>query len=237
MTSQETHDKLMQVKQHLHSMMNGTVSRSLRDKGLNYKVIYGVEWPRLITLAQELGKDKALASALKKEDIRECRLLAGLLYPAEEFSDDLADVWVESMHYPEEAQYTTLSLFQYLPTARRLAYQWIADSRTMYQLCGYLLLTRLFMREGAIEGREANEFLDQAQSALTLPDISLHSAIRNALLKYAQTGPIEQKRAEQILSEDERRQMGIGKPSDGHQTQPDQTQKSPDESKKDNFSS
>ena len=219
MTSQETHDKLMQVKQHLHSMMNGTVSRSLRDKGLNYKVIYGVEWPRLITLAQELGKDKALASALRKEDIRECRLLAGLLYPAEEFSDDLADVWVESMHYPEEAQYTTLSLFQYLPTARRLAYQWIADSRTMYQLCGYLLLTRLFMREGAIEGREANEFLDQAQSA------------------YAQTGPIEQKRAEQILSEDERRQMGTGKPSDGHQTQPDQTQKSPDESKKDNFSS
>ena len=95
--------------------MNGPVSASLREKGLNYRVIYGIEWNRLNDIAVSIGKNAELAGALWKEDIRECRLLAGLVQPADKFPEDLAEIWIESMHYPEEAQYTTLSLFQHLP--------------------------------------------------------------------------------------------------------------------------
>ena len=91
--------------------MNGPVSQSLREKGLQYRVIYGVEWNRLIQLASTLEKDSTLACALWKEDIRECRLLALLLQPADEFLEDMAEIWIEDMHYPEEAQYALLALF------------------------------------------------------------------------------------------------------------------------------
>ena len=78
--------------------MNGPVSQSMREKGLGYKVIFGVEWPRLMAMAQDLGKHHDLAQALWKEDIRECRLLAGLVQPVESFYPERAVIVVASIH-------------------------------------------------------------------------------------------------------------------------------------------
>ena len=182
--------------------MNGPVSNSLRDKGLRYRIIYGVEWNRLCGYAATLEKSSALAGALWKEDIRECRLLAGLLQPADEFPEDLAEIWIEDMHYPEEAQYTTMTLFQNLPYAKRAAYHWIAKENTMYQLCGFLLFARLFMKnEKTVDDRSADEFLDQAQSLIRTDNPALKSAVTNALMRYASLGEIETVKANRILEQ------------------------------------
>jgi hypothetical protein len=196
-----TEERLRELKQQFHSMMNGPVSQSLREKGLKYRVIYGVEWPRLIEMAREEGKDHDLAQALWKEDIRECRLLAGLVQPVETFYSEIADIWVESMHYPEEAQYTVLSLFQHLPYASEKAFAWIADSRDMFQLCGWLLLARLFMRGECLNNRSENEFVDQAEAALHSPNASVSGAARNAVIKYAQIGDREALRVGKLLKQ------------------------------------
>ena len=181
--------------------MNGPVSQSLREKGLQYRVIYGVEWNRLIQLASTLEKDSTLACALWKEDIRECRLLALLLQPADEFLEDMAEIWIEDMHYPEEAQYAVLALFCRLPYAKRAMFQWIARQETMYQLCGYLLAARLFMNESdnLVDDLSASELLDQASSVLDTPHQALRSAVMNALNKYALLGEIETLRVERLL--------------------------------------
>lgn len=195
----ETKNTLVSLKQQFHSLMNGPLSSSMREKGLNYRVIYGVEWSRLQELAGDLDKDADLAIALWKEDIRECRLLAGLVMPAEHFSQDLAEVWAEDMHYPEEAQYTTLSLFQNLPFASEMAFNWIADKREMFQLCGYLILTRLFMKGYKLDERSTNEFLDQAASAATSSNAHLRKSAVNAILKFSLLGQMEEKLAGRIL--------------------------------------
>ena len=75
--------------------MNGPVSQSMREKGLTYKVNFGVELPRLREMAEEWPHNYELAAALWKENIRECRLLAGMLMPTEDFPADLAELWVE----------------------------------------------------------------------------------------------------------------------------------------------
>ena len=93
-----TTEKLQLIKRDFRSLMNGTAAASLREKGLHYRLIFGVEWPQLMRLSAEIGKDHDLAQALWKEDIRECRLLAGLIQPVETFSLGLADVWIETMH-------------------------------------------------------------------------------------------------------------------------------------------
>ena len=195
----KTEEALADLKKQLHSLMNGPVSSTLRNSGLKYRTIYGVEWGRLVELAAETGKSQALAAALWKEDIRECRLLAGLVQPAELFTEDLAEIWVESMNYPEEAQYTTLSLLQHMPDASDIAFRWIADGRIMFQLCGYLILARMFMKSYSLSERESNEFLDQAESSLNAQNPSLKSAVLNALLKYSELGEEENIQAAKVL--------------------------------------
>lgn len=188
------------IKQRLRANMNGPISHSLREKGLNYKVIFGVEWNRLCEMAAEWEKDTRLAQNLWKEDIRECRLLAGLVQPIEEFDDTMAEMWIESMRFPEEAQYTTLTLLQHMPQARQLAFKWMADEKPMFQLCGLLTITRMFMKDEHLDTADANEFLDQAECALHSNYAYIKYAAQNALLKYAQLGSEEERRVDTILN-------------------------------------
>ena len=189
-----TAQKLQLIKRDFRSLMNGTAAASLREKGLHYRLIFGVEWPQLMRLSAEIGKDHDLAQALWKEDIRECRLLAGLIQPVETFSLELADVWIETMHYPEEAQYTVLSLFQHLPHVSEAAFNWIARSEEMYRLCGWLVLARLFMKGLPLNTRSEDEFIDQAETSLQDPSLAVRVAARNAVLKYSLIGEREEHR-------------------------------------------
>ena len=194
-----TTEKLQLIKRDFRSLMNGTAAASLREKGLHYRLIFGVEWPQLMRLSAEIGKDHDLAQALWKEDIRECRLLAGLIQPVETFSLELADVWIETMHYPEEAQYTVLSLFQHLPHVSEAAFQWIARSEEMYRLCGWLVLARLFMKGLPLNTRSEDEFIDQAETSLQAPSLVVRVAARNAVLKYSLIGEREEQRVGKII--------------------------------------
>ena len=194
-----TTEKLQLIKRDFRSLMNGTAAASLREKGLHYRLIFGVEWPQLMRLSAEIGKDHDLAQALWKEDIRECRLLAGLIQPVETFSLELADVWIETMHYPEEAQYTVLSLFQHLPHVSEAAFNWIARSEEMYRLCGWLVLARLFMKGLPLNPRSEDEFIDQAETSLQDPSLAVRVAARNAVLKYSLIGEREEHRVGKII--------------------------------------
>ena len=194
-----TTEKLQLIKRDFRSLMNGTAAASVREKGLHYRLIFGVEWPQLMRLSAEIGKDHDLAQALWKEDIRECRLLAGLIQPVETFSLELADVWIETMHYPEEAQYTVLSLFQHLPHVSEAAFNWIARSEEMYRLCGWLVLARLFMKGLPLNTRSEDEFIDQAETSLQDPSLAVRVAARNAVLKYSLIGEREEQRVGKII--------------------------------------
>ena len=188
------------VKRSLHGMMNGPVSASMREKGLTYKVNFGVELPRLREFATSLPHTYELASALWKEDIRECRILAGLLMPAEKFDSELADVWVEQMRFAEEAECTVVHLFARLPYASEKAFAWIAREEPMFRLCGWHLLSRLFMQGAKPSPRDAEEMLDQAASELIGTDMVLKRAAHTAILRFMDLGEEEERQSEKVLT-------------------------------------
>jgi len=175
---------LRAIKQDLRGMMNGPVSTSMREKGLAYKVNFGVETPRLQVYSNSLPHTYALAAALWKEDIRECRLLAGMLMPSESFDSELAEIWVEQMRFTEEAEHTVMNLFCHTSWASTKAFEWIATSDDIHQICGYLLFCRLFMRGMMPSARDAQEFADQAHSALASTSPAVRRAAAKALIKY-----------------------------------------------------
>ena len=75
--------QLKEIKTQLRMAMNGTASASMREKGLAYKLNFGVELPRLKQIAAQYEKNHELAQALWKENIRECKILAGMLQPVD----------------------------------------------------------------------------------------------------------------------------------------------------------
>ena len=88
----ELAEELKNIKTQLRLSMNGVASASMREKGLSYKLNFGVELPRLKSIASTYTKDHELAQALWKENIRECKILAGLLQPVDTFSPEIADI-------------------------------------------------------------------------------------------------------------------------------------------------
>lgn len=180
----DLHEQLKDIKTQLRLSMNGAVSQSMREKGLVYKLNFGVELPRIKGIAASYEKDHALAQALWKEDIRECKILAGLLQPVDTFLPEIADIWVDTMPTVEIAELTSMNLFQHLPYAPAKAFRWIADERELAQICGFLTIARLLQKKGDMEDRVANEFLDQSVSSFLAGSYSVRSSVMAALRRF-----------------------------------------------------
>lgn len=180
------HETIREIKGKLRLFMNGVLSQSLREKGLKYRLIFGVELPRLKEIAAGYEQSHNLAQALWKEDIRECKILAAYLQPTDSFAPELADFWMESISNTELADYVCMALFRRLPYASQKAFQWIASENRMEAYTGFRLMSHLFTLLGAdMNERSRNEFLDQAQTALQSNDLLIKQAAQSALDRYS----------------------------------------------------
>lgn len=192
-------EQIRAVKREFRLMMNGITSQSMREKGLTYRTNFGVELPRLKAFSEELPHTTELAAALWKELVRECRLLAPMLMPVTDFEEDMADLWVEQMNFPEEAECVVMHLFQHLPYASQKAFEWIAREEVMPQLCGWQLFGRLFSKGATLSLRDTEEWRDQVVAALASEHFIVKQAAYRALLKYMDLGENEERFGEQTL--------------------------------------
>lgn len=193
-------EQLKDIKTQFRLAMNGAVSASMRRKGMDYRINFGIELPRLKEIAARYPKDHRLAQALWKEEVRESKILAALLQPVESFIPELADIWVEEMCHPEIAALTCMNLFQYLPYASGKAFEWIADERPYFQACGYYILAHLFAKGKVLNERSEDEYLDQAAAAVQSPPSLAQRAAWASLQKFVQGGAEQGRRALQALS-------------------------------------
>lgn len=184
--NEQLHEQLKAIKTQLRLSMNGAVSQSMREKGLVYRLNFGVELPRIKQIAAAFPKEHHLAQALWKEDIRECKILAALLQPAESFLPEIADIWVEDIRNIEIAELTSMNLFQHLPYAPAKSFHWMADEREYVQVCGFLTAARLLMKRGDMNERAANELLDQAVCAFLSGSYHVRNAAMSALRRFMQ---------------------------------------------------
>lgn len=184
-----------EIKQSFRLMMDGAVAQSMRDKGLNYYLNWGATLPRLKAKAEVLGPNYDLAIALWKENVRECKILATMLMPPEQMLPEVCDIWMEQVPSQEIAEQATFNLWQYLPYAPLKAYQWIASDQEYYQLCGFHVLSRLFMNGQEPNERGINEFIDQALSALQGPYLSVRKAAMQSMLRFAELGLVYERMA------------------------------------------
>ncbi len=194
-----TDQQILQIKQSFRLMMDGATAQSMRDKGLDYHLNWGATLPRLREMAQSIAPSYPLAIALWKENVRECKILATMLMPPDEMLPDVADLWMEQTPTIEIAEQAAFNLYQHMPAAPDMAYRWIASPDDLTQLCGYHILSRLFMQRREPNERGINEFVDQATAALRSPNISLRKAAMQAVSRFAQLGLLYERIARSAL--------------------------------------
>jgi len=120
--------------------------------------------------------------------VRECKILATMLMPADQILPEVVDIWIEQLPSQELAEQVSFNVWQHLPFAPQKAYQWIASEQEYYQLCGFHVLTRLFMNGQEPNERGINEYIDQLLSALQGPFLSVRKAALQSARRFAELG-------------------------------------------------
>lgn len=192
-------EQVKEIKQSFHQMMDGSIAQSMRDKGVNYHLNWGATLPRLKEKATEIGPNYDLAIALWKENVRECKILATMIMPADKVLPEVIDIWVEQIDAIEIAEQASFNLFQHLPFAAEKAFQWLAAPDDLTQLCGYHVLSRLFMNKQEPNERGINEFIDQALVALQSQNLSLRKAAMQSVLRFSELGLMYQRLAHSAI--------------------------------------
>ena len=193
--------QVKEIKQSFRQMMDGAVAQSMRKKGVDYKLNWGATLPRLREKADEIGKDYDLAIALWKENVRECKILATMVMPADVVLPEVIDIWMEQMPTQEIAEQAAFNLFQYLPYAPEKAYTWMASDKELYQLCGFHILSRLFMNKQEPNERGINEFIDQAIVALQEGSIPVRKAAMACMMRFSELGLVYERIAKSALKQ------------------------------------
>ena len=193
--------QVKEIKQSFRQMMDGSVAASMRTKGVDYKLNWGATLPRLREKAEEIGKNYDLAIALWKENVRECKILATMIMPPSEVLPEVIDIWMEQTPTQEIAEQAAFNLYQYLTYAPEKAYTWMASAEPLYQLCGFHIITRLFMNGQEPNERGINEFIDQAIVALQGESIPVRKAAMAAVQRFANLGLVYERIAKSALKQ------------------------------------
>lgn len=188
MATGETHNKLKQIKQSFHLFMNGITAQSMREKGAEYKVNWGIDLINLRKIAKEYVKDYDLAIALWKENSRECKILATYIMPAEKINADIVYLWLEQIPTQEIAELLSFNLLRNIDFAPSLAYQCLASDKSLYQICGFQTLACLFADGKEPNERGINEFLDQAEVALNGNNLAVKQAAYRCVMRFCDLG-------------------------------------------------
>lgn len=191
--------------------MNGVISTSMRQKGMNYKLIFGVPIPEIKHIAAAHEPDAELARALWKEDVREMKILATLLFPAGSMTQEEALAWMREIPYPEIAEQCCNNLFPTVEQPDQLALKFLADKKSPFgRMCGFLLWAQLFKKNLAVEKSRVEAFLAECTCTIH-PDVETGAtasswqekqAAVQALKFFGRLSPANAQDALSVISED-----------------------------------
>ena len=152
-------DEIREIRKELRLAMNGVISTSMREKGIVYKLNFGVPYPEIKGIARKHKPNGELAAALWKEDIREFKILATFLQPAETLPLDEAKRWI--------AEHCCRNLFVHLPYMEDFTSDLVADKKNEFaRTVAFLTWAENFKRGGSLSSVVLGSFLAETLSSL-----------------------------------------------------------------------
>jgi 3-methyladenine DNA glycosylase AlkD len=172
---------LKDIRKQCRLRMNGVTSTSMREKGLNYKLNFGLTIPQIKDLSTKYQAGKGLAETLWKEDTRELKILATLVYPVSNYTTDTANKWVNEIPNQEIREQLCLNLLQKLTFAKELAKEWTSSDDENIRTTGYWLLTRILISKGITNRAVASDIFEYIYTDIVSDNFFLNNAANLAL--------------------------------------------------------
>lgn len=183
-------EEIRQIKKQLRMAMNGVVASSMRQKGVDYHVNFGLTAPLIKRIADMHAKRRDLAEHLWNESVRESKILATMLYPEDEFSETVARRWFDVLEQPEIADQLCYNLAGKQAYATTLALRYTDAPTSIQRYAGFQLLTRALLNKTDLTP-EQREQLTNDVLTLFLSDEALYikAAALNGLKRAMRQHP------------------------------------------------
>lgn len=139
-----TFNEMQTVKRQFFALRNGIVADTYRKAGSNFRIIFGLNLPQIVEIAEQTPHSAALADSLwHNTTTRESMLLAPMIYPREEFTQELARQWVAEVPSVEVADILCHRLLRHMPYAAGLAASLADSDSEMERYTGLRLMFNL----------------------------------------------------------------------------------------------
>lgn len=123
------------VKRRFFAMRNGIIADTLRKAGSPFRIIFGLNLPQIVEIANETGVSMQLAEDLWANNAtRESMLIAPLIADKEAFTQADAERWIATIPAAEVADILCHKLLRYQSYAWELAEKIVADNTTLKEL-------------------------------------------------------------------------------------------------------
>ena len=184
--SSSVDDDVKKIKRSFRLFMNGVASSSMRDKGLEYKINWGIPVTRLRDMAAQYAPSVALAERLWESDVRECKILATMLMPAERFSEPMALSWLSACNNQEMVEMLVFNLVQNMPGVETFVVSLLHSDEPNAPLAALHLVSRLVARQNVafITDEVVSSFAQLVVKALSGTDAVLKHAALNSVTRY-----------------------------------------------------
>lgn len=158
-TTGTSFNEMQTVKRHFFAMRNGIIADTLRRAGSPFKIIFGLNLPQLMDIAESTPHSAELATRLwNNSSTRESMLLAPMIYPRDKFDADTATEWTAQIPTPEVADILCHRLLRHLPYSLELAIALCESDEDMKRYTGLRLFFNMVAQnaETALKYAEMN---------------------------------------------------------------------------------
>lgn len=141
--NQETEKKFQQLSKVIRLRQSGEVAEAMNERGISYKMNWGVSLLDLREMALPYEADHLLALKLWNKQWRETMILATLIDDPEEVTEEQMDFWTKSFENIEIAEQASSNLWVKSKFAFVKALEWCRGKKHLVRFTGIHLIGRL----------------------------------------------------------------------------------------------
>lgn len=158
------------VKNQVRLHMNGATTSQMEQRGIHYRVNYGVAVPHLMQLAKRIPVSYELAERLWFLEIRETMLLAAMLVPAEAMTVARCKEWAAKINNKDLVERSAMYLWGRLDVLDALLNEWLASPNEYLKATALYAMGRQskLLEDGQLKAGRVIDVMEQSHNQLVL---------------------------------------------------------------------
>ncbi|MEG0011437.1 MAG: DNA alkylation repair protein [Muribaculaceae bacterium] len=146
------------IKQQFYTFRNGMLADRLRSAGDPHNIIFGLNLPQIINISGTIKPCATLAQALwDNTSTRESQLIAPMIYPISEYSEEVANNWIRSITTIEVADILCHKLLRYTPFSLAIYNNFITSDNDIERYTALRLAFNLLILNKNIDLQQLKE--------------------------------------------------------------------------------